>query len=131
MSPGLAASATPEEDRADAKSPAGSGGVEDVDETLADRAGGASAEIRVVDARSSHLWVETLRRAELAIVGISGAGRTDLDLDVYDEHGNLVERGISFGGDETVSWVPAWTGRHRSVIENLGLVRNQYAIVTN
>jgi len=109
----------------------GSGATQDVDETRAGRVGGAAAAVRVVDARSVHVWNETFRGGELAIVSISGDGDTDLDLYVYDRNGNLIERSISLGDDETVSWVPAWTGRHRSVIENLGLVRNQYAIVTN
>ena len=66
-----------------------------------------------------------------AEVVVSGDGDTDLDLYVYDEHGNEVCRDADYSDQTYCGWVPLWTGTFRIEIENLGSVYNVYDMYTN
>jgi hypothetical protein len=67
----------------------------------------------------------------VARVGIKGDGDTDLDLYVFDEHGNFICRSTNSGDTEICEWVPKWTGNFRIEVRNLGTVWNKYVILTN
>ena len=52
-----------------------------------------------------------------AIVELTAAD-SDVDLWIYDEHGNLIAKSTSDSGFEYVSWTPKWTGKFKIVVEN-------------
>lgn len=85
-----------------------------------------------VAADSEISFVETFYGGELAMVEIYGDGRSDIDLWIYDEFGNLITRSTSYGAVEYVEFVPAWTGEFEIRIENLGKPRgSDFEIWTN
>jgi hypothetical protein len=85
---------------------------------------------KVVRSTGSHVFHETFRGGESAVVSVSGDGDSDLDLYVYDENGNLICRADSRSDDETCRWNPRWTGPFRIEVRNLG-VANRYHLWTN
>jgi hypothetical protein len=95
------------------------------------RVGGPGHAVSRVEAYSKMTYDIVFRGGELAQVVVDGAGRTDLDLFVYDENGHL----IAFDDDPTddcvATWTPIWTGRFRIEVRNLGLVSNRFEITTN
>lgn len=68
---------------------------------------------------------------ELAQVGVSGNGNTDLDLYVYDANGNLIGSDTDYSDDCIVRWVPAWTGTFIIKVVNRGIYNNRFVILTN
>ena len=60
-----------------------------------------------------------------------GDGDTDLDLYVYDENGNLIDKDIDSTDTMLCMWTPKWTGEFIIKIKNLGSVRNYYTLWTN
>ena len=81
--------------------------------------------------QSTDSFSTTFRGGELATIGISGDGDTDLDLYVYDENGNLVASDLGSTDQAVVSFTPAWTGSFRIEVKNRGYVYNSYVLVTN
>ncbi len=53
-------------------------------------------------------------------VCVQGDGRSDIDLWVYDENGNLIDASTGSGAFECVSFTPVWTGEFTFVVENYG-----------
>ena len=82
-------------------------------------------------ARTYKDWVVSMRGGEIARIGVVGDGDTDLDLEVYDENGNLIVRDIDSTDQCLVQWTPRWTGSFTVRIKNLGRVYNDYLLVTN
>jgi hypothetical protein len=82
-------------------------------------------------ARTYHDWSVTMRGGELAVITVFGDGDTDLDLEVFDENGNLIARDIDFSDQCIVRWTPRWTGTYRVRITNLGYVYNNYMLMSN
>ena len=82
-------------------------------------------------ARTYTDWVVRMRGGEVALIGVTGDGDTDLDLEVYDEFGNLIVRDARYGDRCLVEWTPKWTGNFTVRIKNLGRVYNDYLLVTN
>lgn len=70
------------------------------------------------------------RGGEPARVTVSGDGDSDLDLFVYDEHGNQICRDDDASDDMYCAWTPRYTGSFTIRVRNLG-VANQYRIVHN
>ena len=68
---------------------------------------------------------------ELAQVGVSGNGNTDLDLYVYDANGNLIGSDSDYSDDCLVRWVPAWSGTFTIKVVNRGIYNNAFVILTN
>lgn len=66
-----------------------------------------------------------------AAILVSGDGDTDLDLFVYDEHGNDICSDEDSTDVMLCEWEPRWTGDFRVEIKNLGRVRNRYELITN
>lgn len=71
------------------------------------------------------------RGGEVAVVGISGDGDTDLDLYIYDENGNQICSARSSGDDEICRWSPRWAGEFRIKVQNHGGVSNRYTLAIN
>ena len=71
------------------------------------------------------------RGGQFAEVAVSGDGDTDLDLHVYDEHGNAVCSDTDYTDQTYCGWRPRWSGTFRIEIENLGNVYNAYDLYNN
>ena len=96
------------------------------------RVGGPASWVRVVEANSRwRLGSVNFRAGEPARVWLAGDGDTDLDLYVYDEHGNTICTGLSFSDRESCSWTPRWTGPFTIEVRNLGGVWNRFQLATN
>jgi hypothetical protein len=93
--------------------------------------GGPRQAFNSVYSRSTDTYQLTFRAGQLAEIGVSGDGDTDLDLYVYDANGNLIAYDEGYSDDCFVNWVPKWTGAYTIKVVNRGRVYNQYAIVTN
>jgi len=84
-----------------------------------------------VNSRSSDTYKIKFRGEEQAIIGVRGDGDTDLDLFVYDENNNRICSDTD-GTDRMVcAWTPAWTGKFKVKVKNLGSVFNRYCLLTN
>ncbi|MGP1275455.1 MAG: hypothetical protein ACQRW7_08560 [Caulobacterales bacterium] len=95
------------------------------------RVGGPGRDTGWVGARSTTSYNVTFRGGERAAIWASGPGRTDLDMYVYDQNGNLICRHIDYSDRMSCFWTPRWTGTFRVQVRNLGNVGVSYNIVTN
>jgi hypothetical protein len=66
--------------------------------------------------------------AEIAVVGDGGA---NLDVAVTDENGNLICQDVSWSDTLYCDWTPAWDGYFYVTVQNTGLARNSYYLMTN
>jgi hypothetical protein len=96
-------------------------------------AGSGSPKYRVTSvlAESEDAYTVWFHSGSEARVTVRGDGDTDLDLYVFDEHGNLVACDDDCTDYCVVRFTPAWTGRFKIVVKNLGGVYNRYRIDTN
>jgi len=93
--------------------------------------GGPKSGTYKVGARSYNSFVIKFWANERASVVVSGDGDTDLDLYVYDESGNLIDKDDDYSDDCIVNFFPRWTGRFTIKVVNRGNVYNRYIIATN
>ena len=93
--------------------------------------GGPESMYTTVQANDTDIFRVTFTGGEWAEVAVIGDGDTDLDLHVYDENGNLVERDTDSTDAAYCRWLPRWTGVFRIEVRNWGSVYNRYRIVTN
>lgn len=82
-----------------------------------------------VEANSVDSYTVAFRGQEKAEIALVGDGDTDLDLYVYDENNNLVEKDEDGTDRCYVTWTPKWTGRFVIRVRNRGSVYNKYGIV--
>ncbi len=61
----------------------------------------------------------------------AGDGYTDVDLEVFDEYGNLICRDIRYDARASCSFTPRWTGPFTVRIANLGNTWTRTLIVSN
>jgi hypothetical protein len=94
-------------------------------------AGGSKYGCYRARASSTDVFTITFRAGEVAQIGVSGDGDSDLDLYIYDERGNLIASDTDAGDDCFVRWTPRWTGPFQVRVRNLGRVYNDYCLVTN
>lgn len=66
-----------------------------------------------------------------AEVYTEGSGRTNLDLYIYDENGNLVCSDTDSSDIAYCGWTPSWTGPFTIKVINRGGSSNRYALITN
>lgn len=90
--------------------------------------GGARHDIHRVEALDADLFELTFTEKREAIVSIAGDGETDLDLYIYDRHGNLIVCDEGTSDSCTVRFWPFRTGTFRIVVRNRGKVFNVYKI---
>lgn len=95
------------------------------------RVGGPGRDTGWVGARSTTTYNITFRGGERAAVWANGPGRTDLDMYVYDQNGNLICRHIDYSDRMSCFWTPRWTGTFTVQIRNLGNVGVSFNVVTN
>ncbi len=68
---------------------------------------------------------------EEAGVIVIGDGDCDLDLYVYDENDNLIEKDTDGTDRCIVTWTPSWTGPFTIKVKNYGSVYADYILVSN
>lgn len=68
---------------------------------------------------------------ETATVSLIGDGDTDLDLEIYDDNGNLICTSESYDDQEYCSFNPIWTGDFTIKILNYGSVYNDAILRVN
>ncbi len=66
-----------------------------------------------------------------AEVYAEGSGRTNLDLYIYDENGNLICSDTDGSDVSYCGWTPRWTGNFSIKVINRGDASNRYALITN
>lgn len=93
--------------------------------------GGPRAGSTVVYGGSTDSYSIYFKSGIPAEVAVSGNGATDLDLYVYDEHGNLIVGDDDYSDDCYVCWTPRWTGNFIIKVVNRGRYNNYYNIATN
>lgn len=93
--------------------------------------GGASSWVRDISARSSVSYEITAQGGYIWNVVAAGDGDTDVDMEVFDQNGNLVCRDIAPYTRATCSITPAWTGRFTVKVSNLGNVWTRTLIMSN
>jgi hypothetical protein len=93
--------------------------------------GGPRYQVGVVKAKTYSQYRLSFKAGQLAEVGVSGDGDTDLDLYVYDAKGSLVAYAEDYSDDCYVSWVPAQDETFTIRVVNRGKVYNQYEIAMN
>jgi hypothetical protein len=84
-----------------------------------------------VAAKSTDSFTIKFWANERASIAVSGDGDTDLDLYVYDENGNLIDKDTDYSDDCIVNFFPKWTGKFIIKVVNRGNVYNNYVIATN
>ena len=94
--------------------------------------GGQRTDTRVISANTTQPYQPILfRGGEVATVVVIGDGRTDLDLYIYDEYGNLVAMDNDYSDNCVATWFPSRTGWFTVKIVNRGSVSNVYSMATN
>jgi len=93
--------------------------------------GGPKSGSTVVYGGSTDTYTIYFKSGIPAEVAVSGNGATDLDLYIYDEHGNIIEKDDDYSDDCYVCWVPRWTGNFIVKVVNRGRYNNYYRIATN
>lgn len=121
---------------ADAKKMAGNDGVllaliDDVSSNVRGAVGGPKYAVSRVEANDYDIYNVSFRANEVAIVTVIGDGDTDLDLYIYDNNGNLIDKDDDYSDNCVCTWTPRWTGNFRIKIVNRGGVYNNYVLRTN
>jgi len=68
---------------------------------------------------------------DYAEVYAEGSGRSNLDLYIYDENGNLICSDTDSSDVAYCGWTPSWTGGFNIKVVNRGSKSNKYALITN
>lgn len=109
--------------------------LETIDLLESERSRGLLGEPAVHVDRAEALSIDsyelTFRGEEMAAVSIVGDGDTDLDLEIVDQHDNVICADTELDDRPYCSWTPAWTGTFTVRIANLGDVYNEYTLRTN
>lgn len=100
------------------------------DASVKGREGGPKVSLRRLEAGRSHRSVEVFEPGRTAVVYIEGDGDTSLDLVVRSGAGIACE-GRGRGDIKMCVWIAAAGDRYEVVVQNDGIVDNQYALATN
>lgn len=95
------------------------------------KVGGPVTHYDRVNARSHDRYRIRFRGGEPAIVTVVGNGRTDLDLRIYDQNGNLICKDVDYTDRNYCRWQPIWEGIFTIKITNLGRKASGYKLQTN
>lgn len=94
-------------------------------------AGGPVSWVRDISAMSSVSYRMTPVGGYVWNVIAAGDGDTDVDMEIFDQNGNLVCRDISPWSRASCSITPAWTGPFTVRVSNLGGVWTRTLIMSN
>ncbi|MFH0893788.1 MAG: hypothetical protein V2A54_05070 [Bacteroidota bacterium] len=102
-------------------------------ETAATRGalGGPASWNGTVFADSDKTIYASFKKGQLAEITIQGDGKSDLDLYVYDEDGNMITSDNGKYDECYVSWTPKQTLAYKIVIKNGGTTDNDCMLVSN
>jgi len=95
------------------------------------RDGGPTSWVRDISAYSSVSYRITANGGYVWNMIAAGDGDTDVDMEIFDQNGNLICRDISPYSRAQCSLTPAWTGPFTVRITNLGSVWTRTLFVTN
>lgn len=90
--------------------------------------GGSRYDQHRVEANDADVFELVFSAEREAVVTVKGDGDTDLDLYVYDRHGNLIVCDEGLSDSCIVRFWPFRTGNFRIVVRNRGKVFNVYDI---
>lgn len=100
-------------------------------QAIAGAVGGPKQSRDTVSGHSSDTFIVTFQKNERALVTVSGDGSSDIDCKVFDSKGYLVAADLDNTDSCVLSWTPAWTGKFRIMIYNMGKNDNEYYLQTN
>lgn len=89
---------------------------------------GAAETTETVSAHASNSYTVELNGGKVTQINFIGDGDTDLDLFVYDEYGNLVASSDDVRDFGRVRFTPAFRGKFRIEVKNLGDVYNEFTV---
>jgi hypothetical protein len=96
------------------------------------RSSGPGYNVQTLPARATDSYdAVKFNGGDYAEVYAEGSGRTNLDLYVYDENGNLVCSDADSSDVAYCGWTPRWTGAFTIKVINRGASSNRYALITN
>ena len=105
--------------------------IDQVKNNVRGAVGGPKYAVSSVNAHGTHVYRVNFRAGETGIVTVVGDGDTDLDLYVYDQNGNLIDKDVDYTDNCVCTFVPRWTGLFVIKIVNRGSVYNRYVLRTN
>jgi hypothetical protein len=95
------------------------------------RIGGASQTLSRLPAGAVDTWKVPFYGNSYAELAVLGDGDADLDVQVTDENGNTICYDVSWSDKVYCDFVPAWNGYFTVTVENTGVKRNSYYLMTN
>ena len=105
--------------------------IDQVKNNVRGAVGGPKYAVSSVNAHGTDVYRVNFRAGETGIVTVVGDGDTDLDLYVYDQNGNLIDKDVDYTDNCVCTFVPRWTGLFVIKIVNRGSVYNRYVLRTN
>ena len=95
------------------------------------RIGGASRTLSRLPAGAVDTWQVPFYGNSYAELAVVGDGDANLDVQVTDENGNSICYDVSWSDKVYCDFVPAWNGYFTVTVENTGVKRNSYYLLTN
>ena len=95
------------------------------------RIGGASQTLSRLPAGAVDTWKVPFYGNSYAELAVLGDGDANLDVLVTDENGNTICYDVSWSDKVYCDFVPAWNGYFVVTVENTGVKRNSYYLMTN
>ncbi len=95
------------------------------------RIGGASQTLSRLPAGAIDTWKVPFYGNSYAELAVLGDGDANLDVLVTDENGNTICYDVSWSDKVYCDFVPAWNGYFQVTVENTGVKRNSYYLMTN
>ena len=95
------------------------------------RIGGASQTLSRLPAGAIDTWKVPFYGNSYAELAVLGDGDANLDVLVTDENGNTICHDASWSDKVYCDFVPAWNGYFVVTVENTGVKRNSYYLMTN
>jgi len=95
------------------------------------RIGGASQTLSRLSAGAVDTWKVPFYGNSYAELAVLGDGDANLDVLVSDENGNTICYDVSWSDKVYCDFVPAWNGYFVVTVENTGVKRNSYYLMTN
>ena len=95
------------------------------------RFGGASQTLSRLPAGAVDTWKVPFYGNSYAELAVLGDGDANLDVQVTDENGNTICHDASWSDKVYCDFVPAWNGYFVVTVENTGVKRNSYYLMTN
>jgi len=95
------------------------------------RIGGASQTLSRLPAGAVDTWKVPFYGNSYAELAVLGDGDANLEVLVTDENGNTICYDVSWSDKVYCDFVPAWNGYFVVTVENSGVKRNSYYLMTN